>query len=72
MTCAEASQALRGGSDEMEAGADAEGAADGHDGLHGRMQTGGVEEGEAMFADCGRAFSGREAYGDTEGFEDVG
>ena len=46
---------LRGGSggigeraEEVEDGADAEGAADGHDGLHGRVQAGRVEEGEAM------------------------
>ncbi len=37
--------------DEMKDGADAEGAADGHDGLHGRVQRWRVEEGEAMFAE---------------------
>ena len=70
---------LRGGSggvreraDEMEDGADAEGAADGHDGLHRRVQGGGVEEGEAMFAEGGCAFVGGESDGDAEGFEDVG
>ena len=70
---------LRGGSggvgeraDEMEDGADAEGSADGHDGLHGRVEAGGVEEGEAMRAEGGGAFGGREADGDAEGFEDVG
>src|SRR5271154_5058825 len=70
---------LRGGSggvgeraDEMKDGADAEGAADGHDGLHGRVERGCVEEGEAMFAEVGRAFGGRESYGNAERFEDVG
>ncbi len=58
--------------DEMEDGADAEGAADGHDGLHGRVQRGGVEEGEAMFAEGGCAVGGGEVDGDAEGFEDVG
>ena len=33
---------------------------------------GGVEEGEAMLAEGGGAFGGREADGDAEGFEDVG
>src|SRR5207244_8629561 len=39
--------------DEMEDGADAEGAADGHDGLHCGVEAGGVEEGETMFAERG-------------------
>jgi hypothetical protein len=56
----------------MEDGADAEGAADGHDGLHRGVEAGGVEEGEAMFAERGRACGGGEADGDAEGFEDVG
>ena len=61
---------LRGGAcgvgewaDEMEDGSDAEGTADGHDGLHGRVQGGGVKEGEAMFAEGGCAFAGRESDG---------
>ena len=70
---------LRGGSggvgewaDEMEDGADAEGSADRHDGLHCGMERGGVEEGEAMFAERGCAFLRGERDGDSEGFEDVG
>ncbi len=70
---------LRGGSggvgeraDDVEDGADAECPADGHDGLHGGMERGCVEEGEAMFAEGGCAFVGRESDGDAEGFEDIG
>src|SRR6266851_402650 len=58
--------------DEMEDGADAEGAADGHDGLHRGMEAGSVEEGETMFAERGCSFGGREIDGEAEGFEDVG
>ena len=58
--------------DEMEDGADAEGAADGHDGFHGRMQRRCVEEGEAMLAEGSCAVGGGEADGDAEGFEDIG
>src|SRR5208283_3893171 len=36
--------------EDIERGADAEGTADGHDGLHRRMQTGCVQEGEAVAA----------------------
>ena len=63
---------VREWADEVEDGADAERAADGHDGLHGRVQGGGVEEGEAMFAEGGCAFFGRESDGDAKGLEDVG
>ena len=52
--------------------ADADGAADGHDDLHRGMEGGGVEEGEAMFAERGCAVGGGEGDGDAEGFEDVG
>lgn len=59
------------GAEEVEDGADSEGAADGHDGLHRRVEAGGVEEGEAMRSEGGGGFDGREADGDAEGFEDV-
>jgi hypothetical protein len=58
--------------DEMEDGANAKGAADGHDGLHCRMQAGGVEEGETVLAEGGCAVGGGEVDGEAEGFEDVG
>ena len=58
--------------DEVEDGADAEGSADGHDGLHGGMEGWRVEEGEAMFAERGCTFFGGERDWDSEGFEDVG
>jgi hypothetical protein len=58
--------------DEVEDSADAEGSADGHDGLHGGVERGCVEEGEAMFAERGCALVWGERDGDSEGFEDVG
>jgi hypothetical protein len=60
------------GTEEVEDGADAEGPANGHDGLHGLVQTGGVEEGKAMVAEGGGGFYGGDVDGDAEGFEDVG
>jgi len=51
---------------------DTEGAADGHDGFHGRMQAGCVQEREAVSAEGGCALGGSEADGDAQGFEDVG
>ncbi|MCU1226934.1 MAG: hypothetical protein JWQ42_5027 [Edaphobacter sp.] len=70
---------LRGGSggvgegaEEVEDGPDAEGSANGHDGLHGLVQTGGVEEGKAMVAEGGGGFDGGDVNGDAEGFENVG
>ncbi len=70
---------LRGGSggvgegaEEVEDGADAEGSADWHDGLHGGVQRGRMEEGESVPAQSGGGLDGREADGDAEGFEDVG
>ena len=59
------------GAEEVEDGADSEGAADGHDGLHRWMEAGGVEEGKAMRSEGGGGFDGREADGDAERFEDV-
>ena len=58
--------------DEVEDGADAQGSADRHDGFHGGMECGGVEEGEAMLAEGAGSFFGRQGDGDAEGFEDVG
>ena len=58
--------------EDVECGAHAEGAADGHDGLHGRMQAGSVEEGEAVAAQGGGPGGGGERDGDAEGFEDIG
>ncbi len=58
--------------DEMEDGADAEGATDGHYDFHRRVEGWCVEEGEAMFSEGGGAVGGGEGYGDVEGFEDVG
>src|SRR5260370_4836555 len=60
------------GAEEVEDGADSEGLADGHDGLHGRVQAGGVKEGESMPAQRGGGVDGREAEGDAEGFEHIG
>ena len=65
------SRGIGEGAEEIEDGADAEGAADGHDGLHRRVEAGGVEEGEAVRAEGCGGFDGREADGDAEGFEDV-
>ena len=56
----------------MEDGANAEGAADGHDGFHRGVQRWRVEEREAMFAEGGCAVGWGEVDGDAEGFEDVG
>ena len=50
MTWARAPAGLASGPRTLNDGADAEGAADGHDGLHGRMQAGRVQEGEAVAA----------------------
>ena len=58
--------------EDVECGAHAEGAADGHDGLHGRMQAGGVQEGEAVAAQGGGPGGGGERDGNAEGFEDIG
>ena len=58
--------------DDVEDGAHAEGAADRHDGLHGRVQGGGVQEGEAVAAQGGGPGGGGERDGDAEGFEDIG
>ena len=57
---------------QVEDGADAEGAAHRHDGLHGRVQGGGVQEGEAVGAQRRGTGSGGERDGDAEGFEDIG
>src|ERR1700736_4331009 len=69
---------LRGGSggvgegaEDVEDGADTEGAADGKRGLHSWMQAGGVEEGEAVFSECLCRVGWSQADGDSEGFEDV-
>ncbi len=58
--------------EQIEGGADAEGAANGHDGLHRRVQRGRVEVGEAMGAERGGGGVGGEIDGDAEGLEDVG
>ncbi len=47
----------------VEDGAHAEGAADGHDGLHGRVEGGRVEEGEAVAAKGSAAAAGLSATG---------
>ena len=57
--------------EDVEDGTNAEGAADGLDGLHGGVQCGGVEEGEAVGAQGSGGLCGGEGDGDAEGFEHI-
>jgi len=56
----------------MKDGANAQSAANGHDGFHCRMQRRRVKESEAMLAERSCTVGGGEADGDAEGFEDIG
>lgn len=59
-------------SDEIEDGAEAEGAAEGAEGFHGGVVEGREEEDESGFAEALDGELGGEVDGDAEGFEDVG
>ena len=58
--------------EKVEGGADTEGTAEGHHGLHGGLEGGCGEEGEAMGAKSFGGVSWGEVDGDAESFEDVG